>query len=443
MRAVGGLAALAAATLVLMAAAFYNGFPLIYADTGGYLARPFEHTLQIGRSALYGGCLAAGMAADFWPEIAAQALATAWIIALTLRTHGAARWRGATVAAAVAMALATSLPWYVSQLIPDIFVSLSALALYLLAFRRDALARAETFGLAALIAFGIASHMAVLALCLALGLAGLALWPLLAPERRPAIMLPCGALAAGLALALASNFAIAGKLAFTPGGANFVFGRLLQDGIVARYLADRCPDTTIALCAYRDALPTTADDWMWGWGSPYYKLGGAEAFAPEARRIAVESLTMYPRAHLTTALRAALTQFVMFKGGEGMHSHDNEHAVAALRHYAPPPLVARFNAARQQHDALHAERLNALQVPFGWAMIAALPLIMGLAWRGLVSAHLGTLAAAMLLVLALNAAISGIFSNPNDRYQSRMLWLAALVVITATTQSRPAARKPA
>src|SRR5689334_4747194 len=39
--------------------ALSNRFPLIFYDTGGYLARPFEQTLEIGRSALYGAFLAA------------------------------------------------------------------------------------------------------------------------------------------------------------------------------------------------------------------------------------------------------------------------------------------------------------------------------------------------------------------------------------------------
>ena len=40
--------------VLMLLPAIYNGFPFIYADTGGYVARPFEGTLELGRSALYG-----------------------------------------------------------------------------------------------------------------------------------------------------------------------------------------------------------------------------------------------------------------------------------------------------------------------------------------------------------------------------------------------------
>ena len=62
--------------LVLLAPALWNGFPLIFSDTGGYLARPFERTLELGRSAFYGTFIAAGIPLDFWPNVLLQAALT-------------------------------------------------------------------------------------------------------------------------------------------------------------------------------------------------------------------------------------------------------------------------------------------------------------------------------------------------------------------------------
>src|SRR5271157_1455984 len=53
--------------------ALWNGFPIVFYDTGGYLARPFEGTLSMGRSALYGAFLATGVRHHFWPNIIVQA----------------------------------------------------------------------------------------------------------------------------------------------------------------------------------------------------------------------------------------------------------------------------------------------------------------------------------------------------------------------------------
>src|SRR5258708_36721355 len=110
---------------------------------------------------------------------------------------------------------------------------------------------------------------------------GRLLWRGDGPRRR--LALPAAALLAGIGLALTSNAIIGGQFAFTPGGADFLFGRLVQDGIVGRYLDRVCPDPTLRLCAYRSELPASNDDWMWWSQSPFYKLGGWPEFTPEAR----------------------------------------------------------------------------------------------------------------------------------------------------------------
>ena len=47
--------------LASMGPALWNGFPLIFPDTGGYLDRPILGTLDMGRSALYGLFLYTGV----------------------------------------------------------------------------------------------------------------------------------------------------------------------------------------------------------------------------------------------------------------------------------------------------------------------------------------------------------------------------------------------
>jgi hypothetical protein len=82
----------------------------VFYDTGGYLARPFEQTLEIGRSALYGAFLALGAKLDFWPNIMAQAALAVWLLVLTLRAHGLGNRPALALFVALALAVLTSLP---------------------------------------------------------------------------------------------------------------------------------------------------------------------------------------------------------------------------------------------------------------------------------------------------------------------------------------------
>jgi len=198
-----------------------------------------------------------------------------------------------------------------SQLMPDVFMPVAALAIYLLAFRAPAMQRGEKIVLGIVVTAAMASHMAALALSVAI-VAFLALVrPLWAELRLPRLHLAPAALAVALGVLLAplSNLAIAGRFAFTPGGANFLFGRLIESGIVARYLSEKCPDPTIKLCVFRADLPATGDEWLWGEASPLRELGGTDGFGAEAQRIALTSLLLYPGQHLKAALTSATEQF--------------------------------------------------------------------------------------------------------------------------------------
>ena len=153
---------------VLLLPAIWNGFPLVFADTGGYLERPFQGDLGIGRSALYGAFLAAGIPLQFWPNVVIQAGVTLWILRLVLRIHRAGDRPSVFIAVIIGLCLLTSLPWYVSQLMPDIFLPLAMLAAYILAFAPGELTRTEKTALVLFIGIAIAFHMSILALVVAL-----------------------------------------------------------------------------------------------------------------------------------------------------------------------------------------------------------------------------------------------------------------------------------
>src|SRR5262245_15752711 len=434
------MAAIAVSIAALLAPAIWNGFPLIFPDTGGYLERPFECTLEIGRSAPYGALLAASIPLDLWPTVTIQALLTLWIVALVLRVHGLGERPALFSALVVSLSALTSLPWYVGQLMPDIFLPLATLALYVLAFHHAALARWEMCALVVFTAIAMAFHMTIVALALALVCTFAMLKPMASRLRLPppALAWPAAALTAGLVAAPLSNLAITGTFAFTPGGTTFLFGRMLQDGIVARYLADHCPDGTLQLCAYRDRLPATTDDWLWNEGSPLFQLGWWPAFEPEAGRIVRESIVRYPGKQIVAAATSAVVQLTQFQTGEGMHAVDNWHAGSVLTNYAPRA-AALMRASRQHHNQFDFTLINMVQVPLAWLSMAALVLVIG-ARRAFPDRASAALAATCLLALLANAAICGIFSGPDHRYQSRIVWLAPFAVAVALLTRRADAR---
>jgi hypothetical protein len=139
--------------------------------------------------------------------------------------------------------------------------------------------------------------------------------------------------------------------------------------------------------------------------------------------------------HLRAALRDSLQQFVQFKTGDGI-----EPQLSILKPNFTrtiPDQVPAYLLARQQRGLIRFKALNLIHVPVGAMSILGLLLLLqhAAARRAWDAASLPAL---VLLGLIGNAIICGTFSNPHDRYQSRILWLPTLVLLLAVTKDRRA-----
>ena len=412
-----------------MSPALWNGYPLLQYDTGGYLARWYEGYLVPSRSTTFGIYLHLGETSRFWINVALQSLAAAWVILLTLRALGLLEtrldtWRyGALMAV---LSVGTALPWLVSLLLTDIFAGLSVLTLYLLVCRDDRLSRLERIGLFLLTAFAAASHSATLAVLLGLCLVGWMARPWLS-DLIPVAGLLRGSLAlvAGGLLLLATNYALSGKVAWTPGGYGVAFGRMLQDGIVKRYLDAHCPDPRFQLCPYRDKFPATADEFLWG-KSMFDTLGRFTGLGVEMRTIVIESLAAYPQMQAQKADAATAQQLTMVATGEG--THNLVWHTYGIFDQRLPWQAAEMRAAKQQKGQLDFHLINRLHVPV--ALTSMLVVVLMLAhgiWRRQID-QITLLAAVVTLSLLGNAAACGVLSGPHDRYGARIVWIATFVV---------------
>jgi hypothetical protein len=412
---------------VILLPAAWNGFPLVFSDTGGYLIRPFVHDLELGRSTLYGAFLASGIVADFWPNVAIQAFLCTWIVRLVLRTQGMTSlilW----IAAVAALCAGTSLPWFAGQLEPDVFMPLSVLAFYLIAFAAPKLHSWEIAVLIAVIAFSIAVHMSIFAVLLLLfafcAVLRLAAALLATALPQPRLAGTASSLVLGTMLLLGSNYAIAGVVTFTPGGSIFLLGRLLQDGYVKTYLDEKCPDSTLSLCDYRDALPDNSGDWLWDTNNtPLTKLGGWRIFSPEADRIVRDIILQQPGAQIVTALKETFQQLATVATGEGLDARNTWHTQWVLQMYAPGTL-RHFDASAQQNNAFDFHLINALHIPLALGSTLALPILVLLCWRR--HPKTATLTLTLLAALVANAAVCATFSVVDDRYQSRIVPIGVL-----------------
>jgi hypothetical protein len=412
--------------LMLLAPALWNGYPLLQWDTGGYLARWYEGYLVPSRSTAFGLYLHFGENSAFWINLGFQALSTLWILHLTLRVLGMTQPLRLLVIC-LGLALTTSLPWLVSTLFTDIFAGLSVLALFILVAHGDRTSVPEKCLLFALTAFAAASHSATLAVLLGLCGVGWIALPLLG-GRISVAGLAQGSLTivAGAAMLLATNFALSGQLAWTPGGYGVAFGRMLQDGIVARYLRDHCPQQALKLCPYRDRLPATADQFLWG-NSVFNTLGRFQGMNDEMRFIVQRSLAEYPAMQVKAAATATAQQLVQVASGEGINVWLG-HTYGIIERFLPAQ-VKPMRAARQQLGKLDFTMINRIHIPVALASMLLAAILFGYGLRRRPLDDLTLLAGTVSLALFGNAFVCAVISGPHDRYGARLAWLATMVVL--------------
>jgi hypothetical protein len=417
--------------LFLIAPALWNGYPLLQWDTGGYLARWYEGYLVPSRSSVFGLYLHFGEGSSFWLNLGLQALATLWILHLTLRVLGLGQpfrllWIG------LSLMLTTALPWLASMLLTDIFAGLAVLALFMLVTQADRITAWEKCALFGFIAFASATHSATLGVLLGLCCAGFVVRPFIRDRiSLSGLVQGSGTIVAGAAMLLAANYALAGRVAWTPGGTGVAFGRMLQDGIVTKYLNDHCPQLQLKLCPYRDALPPTADDFLWG-NSMFNTLGRFEGMNDEMGFIVTHSLQEYPLWQAKMAAVATLDQLMHVATGEGTNGW-LPHTYGIIERYIPAQ-TKPMHAAHQQHWEIDFAPVNWLHIPVAFgSMLAMLGLIGHAVWRRRRD-DITLLAATVTLALLGNAVLCGVISGPHDRYGARMVWIATFTALIAAAR---------
>jgi hypothetical protein len=413
--------------------AFLNGYPLLFSDSGAFLAQTVVPLMIWDKPWIYGPfAWVFHQHVSLWGTILAQGLILSHLIWLLARVLGAAT-PGWHLALCAALALGSTAPWAAAMVMPDILTPVAVLCAALLGWAWPDLSRRERVWLILLGSIATAAHLSNLPVIFALVVLG----ALLRIGLRGCLRVALPLLGAVILL-LGTNLAGHGRLALSPFGSTFLLARLIADGPAARSIMAECPASGWYLCAFADRLPQDAEAFLWAPDSPVNRrpdgsqifLGGM-VLAPEASAIIARTLRREPLA----VLRIGAANFLAQLGANGIgDALGPEH----LRAHVTPRLQQGFPAfeAEAQAAALQAQdRLRPVAAGIAWlhppVALLCLPFLLLAWWR----AHQARDARRLGLLLCLlvgvagNALAAGALSGVHARYQARMVWLLPLATL--------------
>jgi hypothetical protein len=440
-RSIARAAAVLGGTLMLCWPAFWNGYPLLFPDSLEYLGTGHGISLVLRgkyapawmytstRSEIYSlGIFLLHRSVSLWPIAAAQALFTAWVVWLVVRSLCSQPVRVYLVIMALLSAL-TSMAWYASFIMPDILGPVLYLCIYLLVFSVETLRRWEVAALAALAWWSAASHATHLVLAAALGcllaLFWLADW--LGMRRRGRrVLVVAGILLLTAGTQIAVHARLYGRPSLFGKPPAFLMARLIGDGPARVYLQQHCATIHWTICRYASVLPTTEGDFLWVPNGIWQTATPAqqERLIGEQMPLARATLAAYPLQQAARSWSNFLEMLVTM-GPQDFRQWTEVFTPGNLD-FGSSGLSARYPRTRQAHDGMPQAFFRTLQVPViaGSALIVAL--LLPWCWRMQQTRLLG-LAFIVIFVVPANAFLSGVISTIDARLQGRVVWLVALL----------------
>lgn len=441
-------------TAILSVPAILNGYPFLFDDSGTYIRAAIDRAVPEDRPIYYSVFLLLLHWKALWPAVIAQCGAVAaliWLLGFRLfRVTSVAFYAGL----AAGLAVASTLPWFAGQIMPDIFAGVLFLALILLVFCWERQSWPERIFCLACVAASVAFHNAnlLLALCAA---PVFFIVRLLGWRSESRLIVRAGAIAVAIGVSAAAlvgaNVYAFHKVTLSPSASTFLLARFIEDGPGIETLKANCPASGWRVCGHLQELvdfrppadnpeDSVADEFLWSLVGP---LGGFRAMEPESATINAEVIRHYPLEVLSHAVMSAISLAPKVNVGAKTAFHaiapEDYVATTITRVYGPED-AARMLASAQARGALPLPAVNVVSdvVLIGSLGFLLVALVRS---RGRDNAVYYAIIA-MLLCLAANLFVMGALSGPYERYEARVVWLIPLFAALTAARWRGIAPRP-
>lgn len=420
--------------------ALWNGFPLVFSDTNGYIGR-WDGNFPIQPPYYSFAIWITSRPISLYFSLLLQALIAAYVIYLFFRTVAAVQSTLTIAAYGATIAGLTQLPWVASYIMPDVFGGIAFACVLLLFLTPSGLSRAEwwfVFLTAVFSAIVSTANVLILtALCVGLVIARYALPQGRLPHDRTSrqSVVLCGLtyIALVISLAVLPNRLAYGRWTLHSGSGAMLFNLLLDSGIAQAYLRQNCPRVSQKICSILPALEAINHPQAFLWDGLADKTHAWTDRDGEFARVSHLIMAARPLDVAKLVLQQAAEQFTTISlGAPGSaelqpYAGQNSDVRKSLLHYLPG-LYPRFVAARQQRGTIRAYYPATFYLLTTLVGYAALLGLLVPALRAPDRAGSVVLAAGLAFIV-LGMVVQGGLVSPQPRYGAKVTWVAWLVAI--------------
>jgi hypothetical protein len=424
--------------------ALYNGYPLVYPDTGMYIDSGHSGKVPVMSPLMYGLFVRhISMSASLWFVVVVQAMITVFILMLVARTFWKASWGAKSLLLIICISVFTAASNFTSQIMPDFLTSILILC-FCVFLLYDGKSKLLLILPGVLIFFANAAHLSNL-LISPLILVIIFIAKFFAGKRFPSFRklfwLSAIVLLSWIFVPSFNYFKGSG---FNLSGTNNIrlMGRLIETGLLSEYLNDNCGKKNIPLCKYRNEFPMSSDYFLWH-ASPLYDD------KPPVRNVdsiwlkknveyalVVKDIVSTPKYLLKMAgisITATLKQ-VGNVGVENLAPMMKGSPVLPQIEWRYPEEASQYKSSRQANAMQTFAVSSAIQILS--VLISAIGILFILIFRkfrkSLTNKHILILIITISGII-MNAWVCTTLSTPALRYQSRVSWLIPLVFIILVT----------
>jgi hypothetical protein len=418
--------------LITLWPAFYNQYVFFFTDSEVYINCGNTFSTIEDRSFIYGFFVSiSSLFTSLWFTIIAQAILFNSVFYVFLKKITANQFHNKLYLSITAiLSIFTALGWDVCYIMPDIFSSISILLLYLLVFHFPKKQVAMgllilSYILCAQMHFSyMLAHLLVVGLLLLLRLFNPAFMRALGLKHL--VLIFCITLG-NMGLFRIEKQTLGGGHSFSNASYVFLMGKLVENGVLKRYLDQECATKAYEICAYKDSLSLNnlSGTFLWVPTSAFNRTGGWNANHDEYKTI-IKDIVTTPKYSIHYACQVAIetakslghyrifSSFYPFpRDGWGPHP-------AVVKYY--PNEISRYDHSRQNMDTLSFP-LEKISYVYLSLLIASLLLVVWFCRNNLITTLY------LLFALISNALITAGLTGIHDRYATRQDWLVIVLAI--------------